>query len=763
MSVGIECPVCEAVFSVKEVSGKTGIRCPECKRKFRYSKEILTKRKSVKATEKPAAKTTSKAKTRSKPPAVKSELSSTKSKSPSSKSKPPAKKAKPRSDNTTNKATTKKSKRSKKSSKWKTTATEAPRLQTLKPTHDSDPKPDATASDSSEALDQLPIVEKLDQLPIVAKPGQPSGQFELVDDNAESESNVLAAIHARKKEKAKRQTIFASVAIVTLLIATAILGFVLYRQLKSPNDLLAGETPDTPKTAAVNTVPKAPSLLGPSKPDQTDDWPTTIDDPILDEPEEEEPQEIELPRVLAKDLPRRDFEYFQQKELRLVWQRIRPRLISFAVRTDLGVKHSVGTIVDSRGWALTSNQFVSKWPDVKATAAARNIDAYYEDLDARKPDGDSPAGLKLLTDVSRGIASAQPKRDQTLLALNPRFVVALDKFEFASRESIVSGLYLVQAAPPSPNNPYGFDEIKVHDRQEFEELETEARNKAKALKIDDPLTTWIVATKKDDTLVGTPVFNRTGQMVGTYAFSTKQFAYFVFIDQAPKLIARAAKAGADKGELKQVNAEIELLSPSHEMARPSELLNRTGLACEAFNFIPSDADQYKQLQKFSRRFVTVAKFIQDNQDDASDSVSLSILSDQIKRWQKKLSRGVRNAYKQTPEKLKQLNALAVEKLAVRKPNTANTYIPFVGEFYSRGIDEDTNEESILMTIDKKSAVIKVPFSGSIRGMRPGTQWLCFYRRPARLTRSYIKVNSNPKVPLYYNGNILRVLGPIEKR
>ena len=41
MSVGIECPVCEAVFRVKQVSSTTGIRCPKCDRKFRYSKEIL--------------------------------------------------------------------------------------------------------------------------------------------------------------------------------------------------------------------------------------------------------------------------------------------------------------------------------------------------------------------------------------------------------------------------------------------------------------------------------------------------------------------------------------------------------------------------------------------------------------------------------------------------------------------------------------------------------------------------------------------------
>ena len=67
MSVGIECPVCEAVFLVKEVGKETGIRCPECRRKFRYSKEILTKKKPAQKANKPAEETTNKTKAKIKP------------------------------------------------------------------------------------------------------------------------------------------------------------------------------------------------------------------------------------------------------------------------------------------------------------------------------------------------------------------------------------------------------------------------------------------------------------------------------------------------------------------------------------------------------------------------------------------------------------------------------------------------------------------------------------------------------------------------
>jgi len=549
--------------------------------------------------------------------------------------------------------------------------------------------------------------------------------------------------------------------IATLSIVTAILGFLLYRQLSLPANQLAGDSGSAnTNQAPINSTPLPPS---PSDPQQNKSGVGPTAEP--DDPDEDE-KPIELPRVLADDLPSREFEYLRKSELRSLWKRIRPRLLSLAVRTDLGIEPSVGTIVDSRGWALTSNQLVSKWPDVSATASARNIDAYYADLDARKQTDDktdkSPASQTLLTDVSRGIASTQPKRDQTLLAVNTRFVVSLDKFVFSTRNHIVAGMYLVQAAPPSPTNPYGFEEVEVHGRQEFEELETAALNKAKALGIDDPLTTWVVTSKKASPLVGTPVFTRDSKMVGTFAFSTKQFAYFVMSDQATNLIAQAAQSGAEKGKLQQVKVTIPLLSPSHSMARPSELLNRAGVACEAFGWIPDKADQYKQLQKFSRRFSTIAKFIQDNQDDASDSVSLSILSDQIKRWQRSLSTSIRDSYKQDSDKIFLLNAISIDKLTAPRPNTANTYIPFVAEFYQRGRDKN-DQDAILMTLNEDQAVVKLPFSGRIRGMRPGSLWLCFYKRPSELKRILITLGSGEVAPLYDGGSILTVLGPIEKR
>ena len=744
MSVGIECPVCEANFLVKQVSPKTGIRCPECKRKFRYSEEVLAKNKSAEMTKQPADETT--AETKAKP---KSSLTESESVAALS--------------TLASQAVAEQPDRCDKKSKWKTSAAETPRLQTPKPVHDSDPQQAASASGI--ALDQFSADANPSQLPGTSKLGTDKSKGE-PEDPAAIQARSIATIQARKNAKARRQTNYATAAIALLSIATAILGFVLYRQLNLPADQLTTGQASAAETLRPNDInPASAPVQSDRLSDSSNDWPSTFANPES-LPDEDE-QTDEPPRVLADDLPKRKFEYFQKSELQKIWKRVRPRLISLNVRTDLGIMPSVGTIVDSRGWALTSNQLVSKWPDVSATASARNIDGYWADVDARKETddktNDSSAGQTLLNDVSKGIASAQPKRDQALLSLNTRFVVALDKFEFAARKRIVAGIYLAQVAPPSPTNPYGFEEVKVLERQDFDDLESEALEKAKALGIDDPLTTWIVTTKKANPVVGTPIFTRTNQMAGTYAFSTERHAYFVSSDRTPNLIAQAAQFPTEPGKLRQVDQARELLSPSHEMSRPSELLNKSGVACEAFGWIPADEDQYKQLQKFSRRFSTIVQFVRANRDDESDSVSLSILSDQIKRWQRSLSQSISDSYTLAPEKIFQLNAIAADKLAARRPKTnGDTYIPFVAELYSSGIDERTNQDMILMTVVADRAVIKVPVSGQAR-MKPGSLWLCFYRRPALLNRSMVKLNSGQTLPLYEDGNLLTVLGPIKKR
>ena len=169
----------------------------------------------------------------------------------------------------------------------------------------------------------------------------------------------MPLIQARKRQKARQQTSRAITTTVILSIVITVLGYVLYRQLNY--------TPPVTQTAS-NTIDQEPidlskldlNLSEPKWKDLAEDQ-LENDNTESDEPDEDE-KLFELPRVSADDLPQRKFEFLQTREMQKVWQRIRPRLISLDVRTDLGTSPSVGTIVDSRGWALTCLLYTSPSP-----------------------------------------------------------------------------------------------------------------------------------------------------------------------------------------------------------------------------------------------------------------------------------------------------------------------------------------------------------------------------------------------------------------
>ena len=80
-----------------------------------------------------------------------------------------------------------------------------------------------------------------------------------------------------------------------------------------------------------------------------------------------------------------------------------------------------------------------------------------------------------------------------------------------------------------------------------------------------------------------------------------------------------------------------------------------------------------------------------------------------------------------------------------------------------GFDVDENQDSVLMTIGKNQAVIKAEYDPEATAMRPGSRWLCFYKRPRTLDQKRLKLNSGEIVPTYTDGKILTVLGPIPNR
>ena len=183
-------------FRVKQVSSTTGIRCPKCDRKFRYSQGVLaTPQTTKKASNLVEAKPV----------------------------KPKVKKHATSDSTAIDSATHHKQNRKQKSKLVAPSTTTAPPKQAYKTEPVASHSKVATEQHSTEAL-----------------PSQPSETI----DVGENSASKMTLIQARKRQKARQQTSRAITSIVVLLIATAVLGYFLYRQLNytPPVEPIAGNT-----------------------------------------------------------------------------------------------------------------------------------------------------------------------------------------------------------------------------------------------------------------------------------------------------------------------------------------------------------------------------------------------------------------------------------------------------------------------------------------------------------------------------------------
>lgn len=127
--------------------------------------------------------------------------------------------------------------------------------------------------------------------------------------------------------------------------------------------------------------------------------------------------------------------HFAQKQVDDCWKLTQPHLLSLLIQGPGGTRQATGTIVDSRGWVVTSYQAVKDAWRIEVTSAAKSlVDSY----------GNQP-----LNDLARGFIATDPENDLALLAVNRRFVVSFADVEISKNSQIVAGEHLLQCGPPS--------------------------------------------------------------------------------------------------------------------------------------------------------------------------------------------------------------------------------------------------------------------------------------------------------------------------
>ena len=305
----------------------------------------------------------------------------------------------------------------------------------------------------------------------------------------------------QRKRRNRRRLITTLVSSAFLATIIGVLAGLLVRQLKqnavSSNGLSGTVLADSdPDTAAVENPVFVPS----------------VDDQTTDE-EPDHPAVVNEKPIPRENIPSQKFDYLDRKAAKSRWNAVQPHLVSLKVFDGLGTHEAVGTIVDSRGWILTSYQAVKGASKIEVKASVNSIDDYWE--------------AEPLTDLVRGYIAEQKENDLVLLSINRRFVVAFSTVQPATKNNIVEAEYLLQCAPPSRTNLYGGTETRISNRAELESLDPTAQSMARRMQLDGKDLVWIVATGETPPAPGTPLFKIDGELAAISVFTATNKNYFL--------------------------------------------------------------------------------------------------------------------------------------------------------------------------------------------------------------------------------------------
>ncbi len=532
----------------------------------------------------------------------------------------------------------------------------------------------------------------------------------------------------------KRKFITTIVTACVFLLIIGALVTMLILQIRSVDQVAEIPEPDpvaeTSNDALEEKADSADEANSPEKPD--DKTKTDSDNSAQAKPSKDEP----VRKLRLKDLAPQKFAYLKKAQVEDAWTTIQPQLVNLKVYDARGSHMAVGTIVDTRGWVLTSYSAVVGASKIEVIQSARSIDELTDDM---------------LMDQVRGVIAIDQANDFILLSINRRFVISFSEVEYANSSKVVESAYFVQSAPPTFTNPYAKHEARISVRGELDDLDQNAQNKAIKSKLgeptgllgkkdgpatdDDPLT-WLVASSPKQPLPGTPLVTVRGRMAAMNVFSDSRSGQYVLVDEVPDLIASADGKIQPLSVLGGTTSEAVLVAVAddHALREQSVGINRTGEACKVFNWIPETEEQYKTFQQFAVYFYELKEYSRENAD--SDDQNDQAIVKQVTAWENSLTeRFVEIIQGSNDEERKKLQNLNQEfaKPAIQK---GGQVVVLFGQVDPVGIRGDR----IILNLYGDDTSVSVPLGERDFPMRPETEWLAFVKAPATPKQVVFKVN-----------------------
>jgi len=431
--------------------------------------------------------------------------------------------------------------------------------------------------------------------------------------------------------------------ILALAIVVGILSGLLVLRLREANQ---------PTTAADSQPQGPPSSVEPSLDSLTGAPPSTSAPSGEIKTRRTRPSK---PRLRHEDLPPQDLVFFDEDKVDKCWDLVHPHLVKLTVFDAEGDHQALGTIVDSRGWILTSYSAVKGASKIEVDSGYKTVDQSYK-----------PAKL---SDSVRGVIASDPQQDLAVLSVNRRFVVSFANITITENDFVVESEFVLQCAPPTPEKFYGCYESKVAISGKFDQLGKASQYEATKRKLTSPELPWIVCPDKQNSLPGSPLVRIDGTLEAIQVFSLDGNAHYAPVHRLKTLLSDAADEPQPMSVLQESSAAAGV-EAEHPIREVSVQLNLLVDICDQFNWIATDKTKYMHLQEFSQQYATAIKYVQSHQ--VSDPELSSELQAQIEQIKTTISGKIQNADEASTKSMNELAASEFEN-----PQPARI-VPFFG-------------------------------------------------------------------------------------
>lgn len=497
---------------------------------------------------------------------------------------------------------------------------------------------------------------------------QPASETETV---SLSGSGPLTSQGLLKRRRNKRKVIGALTTVLLLAAIIGILSGLLINQLMK-NPLASAETETDPAN-------KTSAPIDPKEP---------LFDAGLDIPNEVatdkgaaaplKTKSTEPKRIRLEDLPTQEFFFHELRDVQKCWDLVQPHMLSLTVHDAYGTHEAVGTIVDSRGWIVTSYTAVKGASKIEVTQTVKVIDELPNDA--------------LLKDIVRGVIKIDPAQDIAILSINRRFITSFADISITDKNKVVEGEYLLQAAPPSTANLYGRSETKMQYCGRQDTLSEAGKAEIDKRKHIAPETQWIACPDKQNTLPGSPLARIEGVVEAINVFTHDDVAYYVPVHELKSMIAKAV----DEVQPMSVLGGADLssgplaLGTDHPARDASVSLNQLAQKCEDFQWIPSDKEQYDVLQSLAEELAKLVQFVKSNKE--SDPELAAQARVQVEQVKNSIAKSLT---KMTPDKYASIRTL--NKFASEELKTPGRAVPFFGDVFTVRVSHGHDFLGLTMT------------------------------------------------------------------